>query len=52
MARIRARAERIIDAEPVDVWAALTDFDGARQRILPENYLDYHVERGEVDAGE
>lgn len=52
MTRIRARAERIIDAEPADVWAALTDYEGARRRMLPENYLDFHAERGESGEGE
>lgn len=46
MTRIHARAERIIDAEPEVVWAALTDYANTRARILPANYLDYHAERG------
>ena len=44
MTRIQAAAERIIDAEPGDVWAALTDYD-ARTQILPENYESFTVER-------
>lgn len=47
MARIYARAERIVDAEPADVWAALTDYTGVRPQILPENYVDYHAERSD-----
>ena len=43
MARIQAAAERIIDAEPEDVWAALIDY-AARPQILPENYQSYTVE--------
>jgi hypothetical protein len=45
MPRIHAMAQRIIDAEPADVWAALIDFTGARPKMLPENYQEYHVER-------
>lgn len=42
-------AERILDADPADVWAALTDFD-ARPQMLPDNYQDFHVERNTDDA--
>ncbi len=45
MARIRASAERIFDVEPPSVWAAITDYNGTRPQILPENYQDYKVER-------
>lgn len=45
MARIHASAERILDVEPSSVWAAITDYNGARSQILPENYQDYKVER-------
>lgn len=46
MAKIRASAERVVDVEPDRVWAGLTDYEGARRRILTENYVDYHVEQG------
>lgn len=49
MSRIHAKAERIVDAEPAEVWAALTDYTGTRPQILPDNYLDYHAEQA---AGE
>ncbi len=45
MPRIHAIAERIVDAEPDDVWDALTDYSGARSQILPKNYQEYKVER-------
>jgi len=51
MSRIHAKAERIIDAEPAEVWAALTDYTQARPRILPDNYLDYHAELGDGESG-
>lgn len=51
MSRIYARAERIIDAEPADVWAALTDYANTRPQALPENYSDYHAEHGESGNG-
>jgi uncharacterized protein YndB with AHSA1/START domain len=44
-------AERIIDAEPTDVWAALTDYSGARAQMLPENYQNFQVERDVNGAG-
>ena len=47
MSRIYARAERIVDAEPADVWGALTDYTSVRPQILPKNYADYHVDRGD-----
>lgn len=45
MSRIHASAERIIDAEPSAVWAAITDYNGKRPQFLPENYREYRVER-------
>jgi hypothetical protein len=47
---MRASAERIVDAEPAAVWDAVTDFNGARPKMLPENYQDYQVERDTVGA--
>ena len=46
MAKIRASADYIIDAEPDVVWAALTDYSGLRKRMLPDNYQDFHTEPG------
>jgi len=45
MSRIHASAERIIDAEPSAVWAAITDYNGKRPQFLPEKYREYRVER-------
>ena len=44
MARIHATAERIIDAEPAEVWAALTDVTRARPQMLPDNYMSYQAQ--------
>lgn len=44
MSRIRASAERILDAEPSAIWEAITDYQ-QRPRFLPENYRDFRVER-------
>ena len=51
MARIHAKAERIIDAGPTDVWAALTDYTRTRPQILPDNYQDYHAEQAAGESG-
>lgn len=45
MSRLQASAERIFDAEPAAVWAALTDYNGARPKMLPDNYQGYQVDR-------
>ena len=51
MTRIHAKAERIIDAEPEEVWAMLTDYTDTRARMLPESYLEYAVERAADGVG-
>ena len=51
MSRMQASATRILDAEPAAVWDAITDFSGARPKMLPDNYQDYRVERGVDGAG-
>jgi hypothetical protein len=51
MPRIHTFAERIVDADPSTVWAALVDFAGARTKILPDNYSDVRVER-DVNGGD
>ena len=51
MSRMQAAATRILDAEPAAVWDAITDFSGARPKMLPDNYQDYRVERGVDGTG-
>lgn len=51
MPRIHAATERVIDAEPAEVWAALTDYTRARPQMLPDNYSDYHAQRADGNSG-
>lgn len=48
MPRITSSADRIIDADAAAVWAALTDYSGARAQILPDNYEGYKAERDPI----
>jgi hypothetical protein len=51
MSQVVATAERVVRA-PVDrVRSALADYEGARRRILPEQFSDYRVEAGGHGAG-
>lgn len=46
MAQVTATAERMIDAPPAQVAAALADYETVRPRILTEHFSDYRVEAG------
>ena len=46
-----ATAERVVRAPTGRVLAALTDYEGVRRRILPEQFSDYRVESGGHGAG-
>ncbi len=51
MSQVVATAEHVVRA-PVDrVHAALADYEGARRRILPEQFSDYRVEAGGQGSG-
>lgn len=51
MAQVTATAERMIDAPPAQVAAALADYETTRPRILTEHFSDYRVESGGHGAG-
>jgi hypothetical protein len=51
MSQVVATAERIVRAPAEQVMAALSDYEGARPRMLPEQFSDYRVEDGGRGAG-
>lgn len=51
MSHIHVMSERVINAQPEDVYAALTDYKLKRPQILTPNFLDYTVEQGGQGAG-
>lgn len=51
MSHIHVMSERVVDAQPEDVYAALTDYRVRRPQILTQNFLDYTVEQGGEGAG-
>lgn len=46
MAQVEATTQREIAASPESVFAALADYAGTRQRLLPEQYSEYEVREG------
>lgn len=46
MSEVVATAEHVVRAPVERVAAALADYEGVRQRILPEQFSDYRVESG------
>lgn len=46
MARVRATAQKTVDASPERVLEVLRDYRDARPRILTDNYTAYRVEQG------
>jgi hypothetical protein len=46
MAKVIARASKVLDAPPDRVLEFLRDYREARPRILPDNYTAYRVEQG------
>ncbi|UFQ19119.1 MULTISPECIES: SRPBCC family protein [Streptomyces] len=46
MAQVEATTERIIAAQPDDVFDALADYSGTRGKILPEHFSEYEVREG------
>jgi hypothetical protein len=51
MSQVVATAERVVRAPAERVRAALADYEGARRRVLPEQFGDYRVESGGQGAG-
>ena len=46
MSEVVTTAEHVVHAPAERVSAALADYEGTRQRILPEQFSDYRVESG------
>ncbi|MEU0686244.1 SRPBCC family protein [Streptomyces uncialis] len=46
MAQVEATTERIIAANPDDVFDALADYSGTRAKLLPEHFSEYEVREG------
>jgi len=46
MAQVEATTERVIAAEPDDVFDALADYSGTRAKLLPEHFSEYEVREG------
>ena len=51
MSQVVATAERLVPAPSDRVFAALADYEGARRRVLTEQFSDYRVESGGQGAG-
>src|SRR6266516_2088219 len=51
MSHIHVMSERVVNAQPEDVYAALTDYKVRRPQILTPNFLAYTVEQGGQGAG-
>lgn len=46
MAQVEATTERIIAAQPEDVFDALADYEGTRPKILSEHFSEFEVREG------
>lgn len=46
MAQVEAVTERIIAADPEDVFDALADYKDTRPKVLPEHFSEYEVREG------
>ena len=51
MGQVYAVSERVLDASPEQVFAALADYDKTRQGLLPPQYSGYDVREGGRGAG-
>ena len=51
MSEVVTTAEHVVRAPVERVSAALADYEGARRRILPEQFSDYRVESGGQGEG-
>ncbi len=46
MAQVEATTERVVAAQPDDVFDALADYSGTRAKLLPEHFSEYEVREG------
>ncbi|MFI2184496.1 SRPBCC family protein [Streptomyces sioyaensis] len=46
MGQVEATTQREIAADPEDVFDALADYTGTRQKLLPEHFSEYEVREG------
>ena len=51
MAQVEAATQREIAAKPDDVFDALADYRGTRQKLLPEHFSEYEVREGGAGQG-
>lgn len=51
MSHIFVQSERIIEATPKEIFAALADYKNKRPRMLTPHFLNYKVERGGQGEG-
>jgi hypothetical protein len=51
MAHIQVKTERMVNANPDSVYAALTDYVNKRPQILTPNFMDYAIEKGGQGKG-
>jgi hypothetical protein len=51
MGQVVVTTERVLRAPVERVRTALADYDGARRRVLPEQFSEYRVEAGGRGAG-
>ena len=46
MAQVESTTERIVTADPEDVFDAIADYEGTRAKLLPEQFSEYEVREG------
>ena len=46
MAQVEATTERVVAAQPDDVFDALADYTGTRPKLLTEHFSEYEVREG------
>ncbi|WP_151478652.1 SRPBCC family protein [Streptomyces albicerus] len=46
MAQVEATTERVVAAQPDDVFDALADYSGTRAKLLTEHFSEYEVREG------
>ena len=51
MGQVYAVSERVLDASPEQVFAALADYEKTRKGLLPSHYSEYEVREGGQGAG-